>query len=189
MVSSLYPGPLALTPLLAPRSAAVAYCGGALYHATAWDKIVADAEQRLSDIVRVVHSAARGGETIAAARIKRIAEEAAALQAAQQAQQAAKHAQHGAEAAAQERLASESLASPGPGTSGTFPSAGGHVALPAAAAGAGSQQQYQPQQGAPQQQLGSSAGASAGGETMGPPRAGAASSSRGSSWNWRRIGK
>ena len=45
MVTSLYPGPLALTPLLAPRSAAVAYCGGALYHATAWDKIVADSVQ------------------------------------------------------------------------------------------------------------------------------------------------
>lgn len=43
MVASLYPGPLALTPLLAPRSAAAAYCGGALYHATAWDKIVAGA--------------------------------------------------------------------------------------------------------------------------------------------------
>lgn len=45
MVASLYPAPLALTPLLAPRSAAVAYCGGALYHATAWDTIEADSKQ------------------------------------------------------------------------------------------------------------------------------------------------
>ena len=39
MVASLYPGPLALTPLLAPRSAAGAYCSGALYHATAWSQV------------------------------------------------------------------------------------------------------------------------------------------------------
>ena len=39
MVASLYPGPLALTPLLSPRSAAGAYCSGALYHATAWSQV------------------------------------------------------------------------------------------------------------------------------------------------------
>lgn len=39
MVASLYPGPVALTPLLAPRSAAGAYCSGALYHATAWQQV------------------------------------------------------------------------------------------------------------------------------------------------------
>lgn len=39
MVASLYPGPVALTPLLSPRSAAGSYCSGALYHATAWSKV------------------------------------------------------------------------------------------------------------------------------------------------------
>lgn len=39
MVASLYPGPVALTPLLSPRSAAGAYCSGALYHATAWSQV------------------------------------------------------------------------------------------------------------------------------------------------------
>lgn len=39
MVASLYPGPVALTPLLSPRSAAGAYCSGALYHATAWQQV------------------------------------------------------------------------------------------------------------------------------------------------------
>ena len=39
MVASLYPGAVALTPLLSPRSAAGAYCSGALYHATAWSQV------------------------------------------------------------------------------------------------------------------------------------------------------
>lgn len=39
MAASLYPGPVALTPLLSPRSAAGAYCSGALYHATAWTRV------------------------------------------------------------------------------------------------------------------------------------------------------
>ena len=39
MVASLYPGPVALTPLLSPRSAASSYCSGALYHATAWPQV------------------------------------------------------------------------------------------------------------------------------------------------------
>lgn len=39
MTASLYPGPVALTPLLSPRSAAGAYCSGALYHATHWKQV------------------------------------------------------------------------------------------------------------------------------------------------------
>jgi hypothetical protein len=39
MAASLFPGPVALAPLLAPRSAAGAYCSGALYHATAWSRV------------------------------------------------------------------------------------------------------------------------------------------------------
>ena len=37
MTAGLYAGDLACTPLLAPRSAAVAYCDGAMHAAMAWD--------------------------------------------------------------------------------------------------------------------------------------------------------
>ena len=36
MTAALYPGPLAVVPLLAPRSASVAFVHGALREATAW---------------------------------------------------------------------------------------------------------------------------------------------------------
>lgn len=39
MVASLFPGPIACTPLLAPRSAAAAFCNGALWDATAWQPL------------------------------------------------------------------------------------------------------------------------------------------------------
>ena len=39
MAAALYPSPVALAPLLSPRSAAGAYCSGALYHATAWSQV------------------------------------------------------------------------------------------------------------------------------------------------------
>jgi pimeloyl-ACP methyl ester carboxylesterase len=49
MTAGLYPRPLAITPLLTPRSAAVAYCDGALAPLMAWrallqEKDVADNE-------------------------------------------------------------------------------------------------------------------------------------------------
>ncbi len=45
MVTSLYPKPLACVPLLAPRSAAVAFCHGALREATAWQPLLAAADE------------------------------------------------------------------------------------------------------------------------------------------------
>eukprot|EP00887_Chlorella_sp_A99_P005866 scaffold1.g5866.t1 len=78
MVASLYPGAVSLTPLLAPRSAATAYCGGALYHATCWQQLRQDAERREREIVAVVQEMARekaGG--LAAARVRAAAGSAA----------------------------------------------------------------------------------------------------------------
>jgi pimeloyl-ACP methyl ester carboxylesterase len=68
MVASLYPNPLALTPLLAPRSAAAAYCHGALHHATAWDDLSLDSENRRREIGEAIEAAARANERLAAAR-------------------------------------------------------------------------------------------------------------------------
>jgi hypothetical protein len=68
MVASLFPGPLALTPLLAPRSAAGAYCSGALYHATAWDELLDELNMKAGDILRAVDLASAANERVAAAR-------------------------------------------------------------------------------------------------------------------------
>ena len=46
MLASLYPHPLACVPLLAPRSAAVAYCKGALWDATAWKPLASATDAR-----------------------------------------------------------------------------------------------------------------------------------------------
>lgn len=45
MVASLYPNPIACVPLLAPRSASVAFCHGALREATAWQPLLAAADE------------------------------------------------------------------------------------------------------------------------------------------------
>lgn len=42
MAASLYPGEVACAPLLAPRSAAVAYCDGAMYDSMAWKELLED---------------------------------------------------------------------------------------------------------------------------------------------------
>jgi hypothetical protein len=42
MVGSLHPDPIAVTPLLAPHSAAVAFCEGVLSFNTAWDALAKD---------------------------------------------------------------------------------------------------------------------------------------------------
>lgn len=70
MVASLFPGPVALAPLLAPRSAANAYCRGALFHATAWDRLVRDTERRNEEILAAVELAAKGNDRLAAARVR-----------------------------------------------------------------------------------------------------------------------
>lgn len=46
MVASLYPGPVACTPLLAPRSAAGAFCHGALRTATSWSPLAAAVDEK-----------------------------------------------------------------------------------------------------------------------------------------------
>jgi hypothetical protein len=71
MVAALYPEPIALAPLLAPRSAAQSYCQGALFHATAWDRLLRDTEGREAEIVAAVKEAAVAHEKMAAAKIKR----------------------------------------------------------------------------------------------------------------------
>lgn len=42
MVGSLHPTPLAILPLLAPHSAAAAFCEGILQYGTAWDVLMRD---------------------------------------------------------------------------------------------------------------------------------------------------
>jgi len=52
MVASLFPGPVACTPLLSPRSASVAFCSGALWDATAWKPLLSqeDLNQRVQSL-------------------------------------------------------------------------------------------------------------------------------------------
>ena len=45
MVSSLFPGGTACTPLLAPRSASVSFCDGALWHSTAWQPLASTEDE------------------------------------------------------------------------------------------------------------------------------------------------
>ncbi|PRW32523.1 alpha beta- isoform C [Chlorella sorokiniana] len=68
MVASLYPGPVALTPLLSPRSASGSYCSGALYHATAWTQIVADLQRQEEQVLAALQHAGRGSELMGRAR-------------------------------------------------------------------------------------------------------------------------
>lgn len=46
MVASLYPFPIACVPLLAPRSAAGAYCQGVLNSATAWRPLLESVDEK-----------------------------------------------------------------------------------------------------------------------------------------------
>lgn len=56
MVASLYPGDVACTTLLAPRSASGAFCHGALRSATSWAPLAAvvDEKQQVSTAVQHV---------------------------------------------------------------------------------------------------------------------------------------
>ena len=60
MVASLYPHALACTPLLAPRSAAVAYCKGALWDATAWKPLASATDAKH----QVLHAADRASSCL-----------------------------------------------------------------------------------------------------------------------------
>ncbi|CAL8468337.1 g7877 [Coccomyxa elongata] len=68
MVTSLYPKPLACVPLLAPRSAAVAFCHGALREATAWQPLLAAADEADKDVDATVLQAAQANLVTAAAQ-------------------------------------------------------------------------------------------------------------------------
>lgn len=68
MVAGLFPAPLALTPLLSPRSAASAYCRGALRHATAWPRLAAEAAGRGEEVRAQLRRAGRASTALRAAR-------------------------------------------------------------------------------------------------------------------------
>lgn len=57
MVASLFPGDLACAPLLAPCSAATAYCRGALRNATAWKPLAARQDHRQRAVEHAVQDA------------------------------------------------------------------------------------------------------------------------------------
>ena len=63
MTAALFPGNVACTPLLAPRSAAVAFCSGALQHATTWRPLTApaDRKQRVSCAVECIRNSSSCG--------------------------------------------------------------------------------------------------------------------------------
>lgn len=67
MVASLYPGPVACTPLLAPRSASVAFCSGALWDATAWRPLLSPEDQNHRDVVEIIKEAAQPSASVASA--------------------------------------------------------------------------------------------------------------------------
>jgi len=68
MVASLYPNPIACVPLLAPRSASVAFCHGALREATAWQPLLAAADEANKDVDATVLQAAQANLVTAAAQ-------------------------------------------------------------------------------------------------------------------------
>jgi hypothetical protein len=57
MTAGLYPRPLAITPLLTPRSAAVAYCDGALAPLMAWRALLQERDTADNE----VRGSRRGG--------------------------------------------------------------------------------------------------------------------------------
>lgn len=70
MVASLYPGDVACTPLLAPRSASGAFCHGALRSATSWAPLAAVVDEKQQEIEATLMRSARSTDgLIEAARI------------------------------------------------------------------------------------------------------------------------
>ncbi|KAK9861855.1 hypothetical protein WJX84_002096 [Apatococcus fuscideae] len=68
MVAGLFPGPVACIPLLAPRSAAVAFCYGALWQATAWQPFASNTDENEQDILNTLARAIQPNEVTQAAR-------------------------------------------------------------------------------------------------------------------------
>ena len=84
MTAALFPGNVACTPLLAPRSAAVAFCSGALQHATTWRPLTApaDRKQRVSCAVECIRNAGFCGmQTLGMLRLQSASPDSVALQA------------------------------------------------------------------------------------------------------------
>jgi hypothetical protein len=50
MTSALWPGDVACTPLLAPRSAAAAYCDGAMRPVTAWEALQRELDEAANEV-------------------------------------------------------------------------------------------------------------------------------------------
>lgn len=61
MTAGLYPNPLAVAPLLAPRSAAVAYCDGALAPLMAWRSLLTERDMADNEVGRVVGCVRQNG--------------------------------------------------------------------------------------------------------------------------------
>ncbi|KAG2425973.1 hypothetical protein HXX76_013344 [Chlamydomonas incerta] len=59
MTAGLYPGDVAVTPLLAPRSAAVAYCDGAMRAVMAWEPLLKEVDENNNHVLQVVKAAGR----------------------------------------------------------------------------------------------------------------------------------
>ncbi|WIA35889.1 hypothetical protein OEZ86_004271 [Tetradesmus obliquus] len=72
MTAGLYPRPLAITPLLTPRSAAVAYCDGALAPLMAWRALLQERDVADNEVERVVAAAARPVSLLHRARYVRL---------------------------------------------------------------------------------------------------------------------
>ena len=64
MAAAVYPQPVACVPLLAPRSAAVAYCHGALAAAMAWEPLLRDAAEKGRGLHQVGWGGGDGGAAL-----------------------------------------------------------------------------------------------------------------------------
>ncbi|KAF8057852.1 GAMMACAL1 [Scenedesmus sp. PABB004] len=72
MTAGLYPLPLAITPLLTPRSAAVAYCDGALAPLMAWHALLTEHDWADNEVERVVAAASQPVSLLQQARYVRL---------------------------------------------------------------------------------------------------------------------
>ena len=68
MTAGIYQGELSCVPLLAPRSAAVAYCDGAMRTAMAWPALDSELDSMQKNIVHVLRDASSSHDVISEAR-------------------------------------------------------------------------------------------------------------------------
>ncbi|GAX77241.1 hypothetical protein CEUSTIGMA_g4688.t1 [Chlamydomonas eustigma] len=81
MTAGLYAKDVACAPLLAPRSAAVAYVDGAMHAAMAWEPLSSEVDGKSNNVGEVVGNAAQAGSIMAAAKYALMEVEAAYLKA------------------------------------------------------------------------------------------------------------